>query len=332
MDKVLFSIIIPVFKIEDYIEQCVESTIRQKMSNYEVILVDDGSPDRCPEICDELQEKYNCVHVIHKENGGVSAARRDGIRVAKGEYIVCVDGDDWIAENCLSVLADDIKKTNADIVCYGTFHDNGRDYIPFELKYRSGYYSKSDIEKEIFPILIQNERAEYFSPSVWGKAIRRELIGKYMLVDRLATIGEDGACVIPCVYHANSLYIEKQCFYYYRYNDRSATKGKKPFNWDWPRITAEHIENNIDIMHSDFREQLDRKITHDVFNVTKSQFYQRKQYYIITKEIKKHLKEEPYQSAIERCIFSGTIMGKVMRLCLKNKILLPIYLYSRVRF
>lgn len=89
------SVIIPVYKVEKYLCQCVDSIINQKLNNIEIILVDDGSPDNCPQICDDYKAKYDCVRVIHKPNGGLSSARNAGIEAATGDYLIFMDSDDW---------------------------------------------------------------------------------------------------------------------------------------------------------------------------------------------------------------------------------------------
>ena len=91
------SIIVPVYRVEQYLDKCIQSIVDQTYSNLEIILIDDGSPDRCPQICDEWSLRDPRIKVIHQENGGVSAARNTGIRVARGDLIYFVDSDDWIA-------------------------------------------------------------------------------------------------------------------------------------------------------------------------------------------------------------------------------------------
>lgn len=97
----LFSIIIPIYKVEQYLNECVDSVLNQKYEDCEIILVDDGSPDQCPLICDAYKDKYENVKVIHKENGGLSDARNAGLRIAQGEYIVFLDSDDALVDNSL---------------------------------------------------------------------------------------------------------------------------------------------------------------------------------------------------------------------------------------
>ena len=99
-----FSVVVPIYNVEKYLNKCVESILNQTYKDFELILVDDGSPDHCPEICDEYAERDARVRVIHKENEGLVAARNTGIKEAKGEYICYVDGDDWIANNLLETV------------------------------------------------------------------------------------------------------------------------------------------------------------------------------------------------------------------------------------
>lgn len=114
-----FSVIIPIYKVEKYLKECVDSVLRQDYNDFEVVLVDDGSPDNCPQICDEYAAKDSRVVVVHKENGGLSDARNAGIKVATGEYIFFLDSDDyWDNPSAISIIADNIKKYNSDICQY----------------------------------------------------------------------------------------------------------------------------------------------------------------------------------------------------------------------
>lgn len=329
MKKPLFSVLIPVFKIEKYIEECVLSITNQSFSDFEIILIDDGSPDSCPEICERLRKNDSRIKVLHKKNEGVAKARRDGAEIAEGEYVICIDGDDWLKKDCLTKISEVVQKKNIDIFCFGMLADNGKQTTPLGINYREGFYSKQAIEKEIFPLLIQKSDASYFIPSLCGKVIRRQLFLDNVLANENVTIGEDGACVIPCVFHANSMYISNECFYFYRYNSESATKGKKVFNWDWPKLVANHIENRIDINYDDMQRQLYRKITHDIFSVVVSQFNRKEKYSVIVKDINTHLGDKVYKEAIQKCEFEGSIKARIMTIVLKKRIFFPIYMYSK---
>ena len=105
----LISVIVPIYKVQDYLKECIESIINQTYSDIEVILVDDGSPDRCPQMCDEWAKRDSRIRVVHKKNGGLSSARNAGLDVAKGEYISFVDSDDFICKDALENLYNRIK-------------------------------------------------------------------------------------------------------------------------------------------------------------------------------------------------------------------------------
>ena len=115
MKNSLISVIVPVYKVEKYINRCVESIINQTYENLEIILVDDGSPDNCPIICDKYQKKDTRIKVIHKANGGLSDARNVGIKESTGNYLLFVDSDDWLPTDAISFLYEVLIKSNSDI-------------------------------------------------------------------------------------------------------------------------------------------------------------------------------------------------------------------------
>lgn len=116
--KDIVSIIVPVYKVEDYLPRCVDSILHQTYENIELILVDDGSPDSCGDMCEQYKIKDSRVKVLHKENGGLSDARNEGINLASGKYITFIDSDDWVAEDYIECLYDLLVKKAADIsVC-----------------------------------------------------------------------------------------------------------------------------------------------------------------------------------------------------------------------
>ena len=116
MNNTLISVIVPVYNVERYLPRCIESILKQTYTNFELILVDDGTPDRSGIICDRYAEKDSRIRVIHKENGGVSTARNAGIDVAKGEWITFVDSDDWVSEKYLELLAECLDQNDYDLI------------------------------------------------------------------------------------------------------------------------------------------------------------------------------------------------------------------------
>lgn len=116
LDNPFFSIIIPVYKTEKYLRECLDSILRQTCGEFEAIVVDDGSPDGCPEICDSYAAQDSRITVIHKENEGVVKARNTALGLVKGKYLVFVDSDDWVESDMLEVYRDLIEDNQADMV------------------------------------------------------------------------------------------------------------------------------------------------------------------------------------------------------------------------
>lgn len=163
MRKPLITVVIPIYKVEQYINECIDSILKQSYSNLEIILVDDGSPDRCGEICDEYMKKDNRVKVIHQENKGLSGARNSATDVAKGEYITYVDSDDWISENMIEILYDAISTNNTKIACgaFESFFEDGT-IATNSHNNETFIYSK----QEALDCFLFNE---YITPCVCGK-------------------------------------------------------------------------------------------------------------------------------------------------------------------
>lgn len=138
------SIIIPVYRTQETLTRCLESILHQTFTDYEIILVDDGSPDECPRLCEEYAKKYTQISVIHKENGGLSEARNTGIKQAKGEYITFIDSDDAIAENTLNPLIDEIgRDSRIDILEYPILERIGHPSREHFLTFKPQLYSNS---------------------------------------------------------------------------------------------------------------------------------------------------------------------------------------------
>ena len=127
------SIIVPVYGVEAYLPKCIDSLLNQDLSaeDYEIILVDDGSPDRCGDICDEYASKYGNIRVVHRKNGGLSAARNSGIEVAQGKYIQFVDSDDYLEPNVLKALVEKMETDNLDVLRFN-YQNVNENYEVFE--------------------------------------------------------------------------------------------------------------------------------------------------------------------------------------------------------
>lgn len=152
----LISVIVPVYNVEKYLIRCVNSILSQTYKNIEIILVDDGSPDNCPRICDELSKKYSNIMVVHKENGGLSSARNAGIEICKGKYISFVDSDDFIDKNFLLRLYDVITEYDADVAML-QYREVTSDDKLYKVKNKSAQcYIGDDVEKAFLDLKIDS--------------------------------------------------------------------------------------------------------------------------------------------------------------------------------
>ena len=324
-----FSIIVPIYNVEEYLHQCIESLLNQTYKNLEIILVDDGSPDKSPTICDEFAAKDARIKVVHKENGGLVSARQAGIEIATGDYAICVDGDDWISFELCEKVYEVLKENLVDIICFGFFSATETQHLANPLSYKKGLYSRNDIEEKIFPMLIHTKNATNFQQSIWGKAIKLDTYKISQLnVDMRIGIAEDAACTIPCIYNAQSLYILDDCLYFYRQNDVSMTRAKKALRLDVPKILYENIKENIDISKFDFEQQLHRKVVCELFLVAVSQFNKKESYFNIKKELKTILMDSTYQNSIKKSTFTS-LFGKFALFALKRKYFFLIYIYYK---
>ena len=211
------SIVVPVYNVERYLNQCIDSILGQSFTDFELIIVNDGSSDRSGSICDEYAQADQRVIVIHTENHGVVTARRTGVDCAQGEYTTFVDSDDWIDSDFYHSIFDEAGETNADVlVCSRVSRAVGTVETTM---LQPGYYDRNQLESTVFPQMIYDMCEERYSivPSLWDKVFRTELLkAVYAGVDPLVTLGEDAVCTYPCIARANSLYIinNSACYHY----------------------------------------------------------------------------------------------------------------------
>lgn len=180
------SIVVPVYKVEIYLNRCVESIVNQTYNDLEIILVDDGSPDSCPLMCEEWAHKDNRIRVIHKENGGLSDARNSGIDRATGEYILFVDSDDYLELDACEKLLRTMKKTDSDFVV-GVIREIRGNRIDFQrrsiIKSNCVYNNKDFIIKSI-------ETNEWYAPAVLN-LYKTSFLNQYSLRFKVGILHED---------------------------------------------------------------------------------------------------------------------------------------------
>ena len=213
--KFKFSIIVPIYNVEKYLRQCLDSILSQTYSNFELILVNDGSTDSCGEICEEYQAKDERIHIIHQENHGLLAARRIGIKSATGDYIIHVDSDDYIINIMLEKLYDKISETECDLLLYGYSRadDEGNiiKSISFdELPTTDGYVTREE--------LIRAMLTETQYNNLCAKCAKKTIVDSdtdYSIYGRLM-IMEDLFQSIPLIEKADKICVIKEPLYIYR--------------------------------------------------------------------------------------------------------------------
>lgn len=255
-----FSVIVPVYKVEKYLPNCIESVLNQTFTDFELILVDDGSPDNCPEICENYKKKDDRIKVVHKPNGGLASARRAGIKVAKGDYVFNLDSDDLIENDTLECAHNIIKDTNCEIVSFSyRWVKNGQTVNITNDGLDEGLYTGKSIERHIFPKLLMDKNMNHVSYYLSGKAVKREFLTPYQLnVDEKISLGEDLCCIVPCYLNTKSVYISKKAAYLYTVRNDSISKE---FNTKQIHLIEDVIneisKNNIEKV-VDIKEQLCR--------------------------------------------------------------------------
>lgn len=211
MKQPIISVIVPIYNVEKYIHRCIDSLLAQTFNDIEIILVDDGSPDRCGEICDEYATMDPRVKVIHKKNGGVASARQAGTDVAKGEYIIHADPDDWVAPNMYEDLYYKAKMTDADVTICDYFVTNGNFCKIRRLKLRQ--FTSEAVLKDLFGGL---------NAALWNKLIRRNCYIKYGLHFAPGiNFSEDLLILAQLLKHQDVkiAYLDKALYYYYQRSD-----------------------------------------------------------------------------------------------------------------
>ena len=225
-----FSIIVPVYNVGVYLSQCLDSICAQTFSDFEAIVVDDGSPDDAPAICDNYAQKDARIKVFHKQNGGVSTALNLGLEQAKGEWIYFVDGDDWIEPNTLEIINANIEKYHdIEILGFNNYYNEiAKEYKNKPLSPIDKILEKAEIDKLAVSTLNPKwiERKYGYSLPVirgrWSKAFRRDLIYSNNLLYRPElTTGQDAFFVLESFLGASKVVLVNEYLYHYRIYENS---------------------------------------------------------------------------------------------------------------
>lgn len=256
------AIIVPVYNVEKYIDECVSSILKQSYRDLTVILVDDGSTDSSGRKCDQWAKKNKHIRVFHKPNGGLMSAWKYGVTHSESEYIGFVDSDDWIETDMYEVLMDTAEKEDADIVISGLLFDyeGTNRTLPEKFQLTAGLYERTDIEKKIYPILISGTdyTARGLSPNRVTKIFRRCLLEASLSdCSDEVSIGEDLLTTFCCIQKANRVFVKADFYpYHYRINPNSMMQKYSDSKYEKINILYQHMLDVNKRSAYDFSKQI----------------------------------------------------------------------------
>ena len=312
--KELISVIVPVYNTEKYIDRCIDSIISQTYQNIEVILIDDGSIDNSLEICEKYMTKNPKIKVVHQENKGVSNARNKGLSIAKGNYFICIDSDDWLEPNMLEILYNNIQNYDADIATCNFYND-----------YESGEKTvKNDIDNDVLILTETKEMYESlfasnkFGGYLWNKLIRTSKIKntkENIYFNEKIAIEEDVMFLINVFKRCRKICYDSSSILYHYF--QRATSSVR-FNYTLKDITKLYtLEEKLKLKESYKLKSLDKLEYEYVFLLMQSLYIVRKDKVKknkIKQKIKSALKKY-YKTAIKEANLKQKIKLIVITIC-----------------
>lgn len=266
------SVIIPVYNGEKWLGDCVSSLASQSFTDFEMILVNDGSTDGSEALCRHLAEKDGRIRVLNKENGGAASARNLGLNKAVGDYIAFVDADDTVDRDFLLRLYEAAEEKGADIAMCDYIKQVKDSSFPFSQPIRGGFYNREDIEKELFPCLIMLDNLE-FPPTIsnWVCLFKRSLLEDNGLRYPAVWLCEDSFFGSVALYNARGfVYLKGQALYNYLYHDGSVSHtndpGKRDRRWGSFLKINEEYDKYFGKAHYDFSMQIKHNMLYFTMN------------------------------------------------------------------
>ena len=272
-----FSVIVPVYNVEPYLRECADSILAQTFPDFEMILVDDGSPDGCPAICDGYAAKDPRVSVIHRPNGGLAQARLSGLKQAKADYVCFVDSDDYVTPDWLETVHALIEQYDPDLVIHGYVRKmpDGR-IVPEPQPPAPGCFDRERLEREIFPYMVSNAPGEEYGMPLFPaflctKPGKRELYLRYYLKDERIRTMEDMPMMYEVIYHAQSVVFSDAPLYIYRKRDGSILSGYNAKIIPALRLSYEYMASHLGAESEQLRHQCDKWLLRHLFWVVRDE-------------------------------------------------------------
>lgn len=340
MEKI--SVIVPVYGVEKVLERCVDSILAQTYKNIEIVLVDDGSPDNCPAMCDAYAEKYNNIVVVHKPNGGLTSAWKEGVRHASGDLVGFVDSDDWIDADMYERLYTELLHQGADIAMAGLVFDYEDPNFPPRRETNRmdmSVYDRSEVEA-LFPVLLNDGSfiGRTIQPSRVTKLFRKKLVEQNLdLWDERVNVGEDLQMVFAAVLDADKICAIPDYYpYHYWYNMSSMTGGHDPHYLEKIKFLKERMEFISDKksvydfypqIRNDFLSLAVMAVKNEIWRNHTDSFGQ------VLKNVRAMCQDPVVQEALQNHTMDKIGLSvKLYIFMMKHRLTLPCYLVTKVFF
>ena len=270
------SVIVPVYNTEKYLRECVDSILAQTFTDFELILVNDGSTDGSGAICDEYALKDPRVRVIHQENGGVTRARKCGAALSQGDYVTYVDSDDWIDREAYQNILEQIEKYHADIGVFAIIQEKS---LPIVIanSVGVGFFSKKMMQEAVYPKMLfdYSLNRSGLVASLCNKIIRRGiLVNAINIIPENLCYGEDAVTGYLCMLNAENIYISNDLYYHYRDNPASISHASTSVMAERILILDRELRSVFSCYGTDMSSQIDGHIArHTVEHVRRELIY-----------------------------------------------------------
>ncbi len=331
------SIIVPVYNVEQYLRQCLDSVVAQTYTDREIIIVNDGSTDSSFEICKEYTARYPEIILLVQENAGLAAARQTGLDAASGEYIGFVDSDDWLEPDMYEKMMAAAEETGAEIVFCNVYRNESKKEAPY---LEDGFYDRERMEKEIFPRLLASFDKDKQENNIrwcnWLRIYKKSLINEHKITfDKRFRRCQDLPFTFECTIHANSYYyLGSEYLYHNRMNYESLSKGYTKNMWGLIKPLVEYLWNVVDNYKTyDFVPQMKLRSALFAFECADNEIKPNniKSYKEKIATIKEIMSDEAtvkWIKNVDNSNFNKTI--KLYTLCFKHK--MPRLYYSLARY
>ena len=264
MQTPLFSIIVPVYRAEQYLHQCVDSILNQSFEDFQLVLVDDGSPDGSGAICDEYARYDSRVTVIHKENGGPGRARKAALAECQGKYIVCVDSDDYVAPEHLTRFAEQIETHTPDVILFSATRFSDQGEAPFLTSLPAGYYTGEKMSVIRENLICAEDLQQRIMYGVCLAVVKRSLYADYqMRAPEDINHGEDLSITVPVLAASTKVCVLDYCGYYYRDNPVSLTNTLNLDEVRQMKVLANYLHG---VLNREYDKKIDRYVATHYFD------------------------------------------------------------------